>query len=254
MGYVAKGIVYLMIGILATGFALGKRSQPGDFNSVLLKVFSEPFGRLLLASLTVGLIGYAFWCVIQAVMDTEKQGTKLSGIVIRLFYAGVGVIYFAVAWDAILLLTNTATVTQGDRPARQLTAKLLASSSSTRWLAIVAGLGFLAFCIYEIRRLYVEGIEILKSEGRKQVIDSIAFRIGQIGITARALLFAPIGIFLAWSGITFDPNKVRGISGALLELRRQTYGVYWLIAMASGLGAYGIYMLLLAWRRRIDPA
>jgi len=253
MGYVAKGIVYMMIGIMAVRFAFGERNQPGDFSSVLLKLFSEPFGRILLASLTIGLIGYGLWCLIQAVMDTENKGTNVFGIFIRIFYAGVGVIYLAIAWDAIQLLTNTSTIKEGDRPERQLTAELFALSAWTRWIAIVAGLGFLGFCIYEIRRVYVEGIEILRPEGRKQIIDVIAMHIGQIGITARALLFALIGIFLAWSGITFDPNKVRGISGALLELRRQTHGTYWLIAMALGLGAYGIYMWVLAWRRRIQP-
>jgi hypothetical protein len=253
MGYAAKGIVYMMIGIMAIRFAFGERKQPGDFSSVLLKLFSEPFGRILLASLTIGLIGYGLWCLIQAAIDTENKGTNVSGLVIRVFYAGVGVVYLSIAWEAIQLLTNTSNMKEGDRPERQLTAELFALSPSTRWIAILAGVGFLGFCIYEIRRVYVEGIEILRPEGRKGIIDVIAMRIGQIGIIARALLFALIGIFLAWSGITFDPNKVRGISGALLELRRQTHGTYWLIAMALGLGAYGIYMWFVAWRRRINP-
>lgn len=254
MGYVAKGTVYLMIGIMATRFAIGKRTQPGDFSGALLKLFSEPFGRVLLALLMIGLFGYGLWCLVQAVMDTENKGTNLFGIVTRVFFAGVAVFYLAVARDAMLLLTNTSTIKEGDQPERHLTARLFAMSSTTRWVAIAAGLGFLGFCVYEIRRLYVEGIEILRSDGRKEFVDVIGMRIGQIGIVARAFLFALIGIFLAWSGITFDPNKVRGISGALTELYRQPHGAYLLIATALGLGAYGIYMLLLAWRRRINPA
>ena len=113
----------------------------------------------------------------------------------------------------------------------------------------------MGFCIYEIRRLHVERIEILKPEGRKEFIDEVAMRIGQIGIVARSVLFAIIGVFLVWSGISFDPNEVRGISGALTELDRQPYGNYLLLATALGLAAYGIYMLLLlAWRHRINAA
>jgi len=62
------------------------------------------------------------------------------------------------------------------------------------------------------------GIEILKPEARKEFIDEVAMRIGQIGIVARSVLFAIIGVSLVSSGISFDPNEVRCISGALTEL------------------------------------
>jgi hypothetical protein len=39
LGYVAKGIVYLIIGLMAARFALGRSSNPGDFSSALLQVF-----------------------------------------------------------------------------------------------------------------------------------------------------------------------------------------------------------------------
>jgi len=243
-----------MIGVMSMLFAMGKRSRPADFSTVLVKVFSEPFGRLLLALLTIGLVGYGLWCFVQALMDTEHKGAGFAGIVTRVLYAGIGFVYLAVAWDAVKLLTRIANIPQGDQPERQLAARVFALSSTTRLIAVAAGLGFLGFCIYEIRRLYVEGIEILKPKGRKEFIDEVAMRIGQIGIVARSVLFAIIGVFLVWSGISFDPNKVRGISGALTELDRQPYGNYLLLATALGLAAYGIYMLLLAWRRRIDAA
>src|SRR5437660_2961167 len=158
IGYLAKGIVYLMIGVTAMLFAIGKRSRPADFSTVLVKVFSEPFGRVLLALLTIGLIGYGLWCFIQAVMDTENKGAGLWGIVTRVLYAGIGFVYLAIAGDAVKLLTRTSNISQGDQPERQLTANVFAISPSTRWIAIAAGLGFVGFCIYEIRRLYVEGI------------------------------------------------------------------------------------------------
>src|SRR5213080_3873480 len=132
------------------------------------------------------------------------------------------------------------------------TARVFSISPVTRWFTVLAGLGFLGFCIYEIRRLYVEGVEILRPEGRKELIDNIAMHIGQIGIVARAALFAIIGSSLIWSGITFDPHKVRGISGALIEVQREPSGRWLLMAISIGLIAYGVYMFLLAWRRRLN--
>ena len=152
IGYLAKGIVYLMIGIMAVLFATGKRTEPADFSTVLVKVFSEPFGRILLALLTIGVVAYGAWCFIQAIIDTEHQGTNFFGILTRIFYAGVGVVYFAVAWDALQLLTNTSRIKTGDQPERHLTAQVFALSPATRWVAVAAGLGFVGFGIYEIRR------------------------------------------------------------------------------------------------------
>jgi hypothetical protein len=196
-GYAAKGIVYLIIGIMSIRFSIGERPEPGDFTSVLLTVFSEPSGTVLLALLTIGLIGYGIWCLVQAALDTENQGTKFLGIIIRVFYTGVGIVYFGVAWDAMRLLTSTSRIAQGDQSERRFTARLFSISSSTRWLAVVGGIGFVVFCVYEIRRLYLEGGEILKAKGHKQFIDNIAIHIGQIGIVSRAVLLAIIGIFLS---------------------------------------------------------
>jgi len=193
------------------------------------------------------------WCLIQAILDTENKGTTIFGIVTRVFYAGVGFVYLAIGWSAIQLLTRTSTVREGDQPEQEWTARVFSISPVTRWFAVLVGLGFLGFCIYEIRRLYIEGIEILRPEGRREVIDNIAMHIGQVGIVARAALFVIIGFSLIWSGITFDPHKVRGISGALIEVQREPDGRWLLMAIAIGLTAYGVYMFLLAWRRRINP-
>jgi len=253
MGYAAKGIVYLMIGVMSGLFAIGKRGEPADFSTVLRQVFRQPFGEVLLAALTIGLFGFGLWCLIQAIMDTEDKGTTLFGLLTRIFYAGVGIVYGAVGWFAVQLLTRSASIRQGDQPEQEWAARIFAFAPITRWLAIIVGVGFVGFCVYEIRRLYVEGFEILRPEGRREAIDDLAMRIGQIGITARAVVFAIIGCFLIWSGITLDPTKVRGLSGAQRVVQQEPHGTWLLIATAMGLTAYGAYMLLLAWRRRINP-
>lgn len=78
-------------------------------------------------------------------------------------------------------------------------------------------------------------------------------RIGQVGITSRAIVLALIGTFLIQAAIEYDPHKVRGIHGALIALMQGPAGGWLLTVVAVGLMAYGIYMLFLAWRRRIDP-
>ncbi len=58
-GYAAKGVVYIIIGVLAAKVALGDGGTPTDRNGALRAIYEQPFGKLLLAVVAVGLIGYA---------------------------------------------------------------------------------------------------------------------------------------------------------------------------------------------------
>ncbi len=42
------------------------------------RVLGEPFGRLMLAALAVGLAAYALWMFVAAFVDPERKGKKLS--------------------------------------------------------------------------------------------------------------------------------------------------------------------------------
>src|SRR5690242_8518745 len=62
-GYVAKGVVYLIVGLLAVQTALGRGGEPTDQRGALAHIAQAPFGQVLLVVMTVGLIGYAIWKV-----------------------------------------------------------------------------------------------------------------------------------------------------------------------------------------------
>src|SRR5437773_11004897 len=77
MGYAAKGIVYLMIGVMAGLFALGRRNRPGDFSTVLLQSFHEPFGEVLLALRTLSAVKER-WAVIELVVTTMSDARQCN--------------------------------------------------------------------------------------------------------------------------------------------------------------------------------
>lgn len=87
LGYAANGLVYLLIGVLAV---------------------QAPFGRLLLAIVAIGLVGYALWRMLQAMLDTEHQGNKLKGILARCGYAISAFTYAGLAFRAAVMLTGGA--------------------------------------------------------------------------------------------------------------------------------------------------
>ena len=246
-------MVYFLIGVTAILAAISKHSQAEDFNGVLLDVFSRRFGGGLLLILSLGLLAYALWCLVQAIMDTERKGHGFVGVAARLFYGAIGIVYLGIAWSALKLLLGWGSVDPGDRPQQEWTARFLGTVPMGGWIVALIGGGFVTFALYEVRRAHGSKFQILKPDRRNRMEDDVGTLVGRVGITARAVVFALIGFFLIRAGVSFDPHQVRGISGVLEVWVSQPYGPWFLIILASGLMAYGIYMGFLSWRRRIDP-
>jgi hypothetical protein len=61
LGYATIGVVYLMIGMLATQAALGTGGAIADTRDVLVTIARQPFGRVLLGLSALGLRGYVLW-------------------------------------------------------------------------------------------------------------------------------------------------------------------------------------------------
>ena len=97
-GFAAKGVVYMIIGVLAVLAAFGDRGeQTTDSRGALQEVLTQPFGQVLLGVIAVGLFGYAAWRFVQAIFDTENKGSDAKGIFTRIGYAGIGVLYASLA-------------------------------------------------------------------------------------------------------------------------------------------------------------
>ena len=82
-GYAARGVVYLIVGGLAVLAALGGGGQTTDSKGALLTILQQPFGNVLLGLVALGLVGYAIWRLVQALMDTDHHGTDAKGLAIR---------------------------------------------------------------------------------------------------------------------------------------------------------------------------
>ena len=60
-GYVTKGAVYLVVGALAVGVATGMGGQTTDLAGALRTISTQPFGRVILSFVALGLAAYALW-------------------------------------------------------------------------------------------------------------------------------------------------------------------------------------------------
>ncbi len=67
LGYGAKGLVFAAIGIMMTRVALGQERERADFAGAMETLSEQPLLAVLIIVLSIGMIGYATWRIIQGV-------------------------------------------------------------------------------------------------------------------------------------------------------------------------------------------
>lgn len=250
-GYAAKGVVYIIIGVLAALAAFNMGGRTIDSRGALTTILYQPYGKILLGAVAVGLIGYALWRFVQSVKDTENKGSGAKGILIRLGYAVIAVVYAGLAFSAGKMILGSSGSSAGDEPAQEWTASLLAQPFGQMLVGAI-GVGFIVFAIYQLYKAYTAKFrEKLKNEEMSQTAETFALRTGQFGLAARAVVFGIIGFFLILAALQSDPSEAQGLSGVLRALEQQSFAPWLFALVALGLAAYGFFMLVLAKYRRI---
>ena len=250
-GYAAKGIVYIIIGVLAAYASFTTGGRTTDTRGALEEILYKPYGKYLLGAIAIGLAGYALWRFVQAIKDTENKGSGAKGIALRIGYAVIGVIYAGLAFSAVQLVLGSGGESKGDSTSKEWTATLLAQPFG-QWLVGAIGLGFIAAAVSHFYKAYTAKFrEKLMTSQMSEKAQSFALRTGQFGLAARGVVFGLIGAFLIQAALHSNAGEARGLGGALTALGQQTYGQLLLGVVALGLVAYGFYMLVLARYRRI---
>ena len=240
-GYAAKGIVYIVIGVLATLAASGLGGETTDSQGALQTIAAQPFGRILLGIVSVGLVGYALWRVVEGVADPNDKGSDPKGLFQRLGYIVSGLAYTGLAFTAFSIVLGSGS---GNGNSRQdWTARLLEQPFGP-WLVGLVGCAVIGVGIWQFYDAYkADFCEKLETGKMSQAEKTWVTRIGRIGRTARGITFGIIGGFFIQAAIQYDPSEAQGLSGALSTLAQQPFGPWLLGAVAIGLTAYGIFML-----------
>jgi hypothetical protein len=76
-GFLAKGAVYLAVGLLALQVAVGFGGETNDPKGALEEIGRHPFGATLLLVLAVSLLHYSAWKFVEAFKDPEHVGKGL---------------------------------------------------------------------------------------------------------------------------------------------------------------------------------
>jgi hypothetical protein len=244
-GYAAKGVVYLLIGVLAVQAAAGAGGRTTGVSGVLHVLLRQPFGRWLLALVAVGLAGYAAWRLYCAAVDPKHPGRRdWKRAAVRVGYTISALIHGGLAWQAARLALGRSGGTAGDGQADHRAAQLMAAPFG-QWLVGIVGLGVAAYGIAQIVK-GARGRGVERTRAADAQMQRALERAAQIGLIARGVVFGMMGLFLVRAALQHDPSEAGGLAEALQTLARQPYAPVLLGTVALGLAAYGAYQLALA--------
>jgi len=238
IGSFTQGLLYLAIGTLALFSAFGVRGGSQiDARGALLQAYRQPFGKILVVGISLGLIAFAVWRFIQAIQDTERKGRDLKGIAIRIGFASAGIIYSALAYSGIRLALFA------ERPARNGEQVQTAEALSLPYgwaLVLIAGGIIFGIGIFQFFRVYkrnfLEDFSHLNGTAKKVITWA-----GNVGLTSRGIVFCIIGAFLTIAAYRSDSSEAKGISHILADAAAHSYGQIFLTILALGLISFGIF-------------
>ncbi|MEU7121898.1 DUF1206 domain-containing protein [Streptomyces zaomyceticus] len=240
-GFVARGVLYLLVGVLAVRIGLTGTSEQADRGGALAEVVATPFGAVLLWALGIGLAGMALWRLSEAIVGAvgpkgDRPSTRALSAARFVFYAVSSFLVLAFASGE-----RGSGAGSTDRQSRDLTSRLLELPGGPWWVGAVAtgilGAG-LRIAGRAVLRKYRKHLEWQRmSTPQRRFMDVT----GTGGGAARGLVFAAVGFFGLKAAIESDPGEAKGMDDALRSLAQSPVGPWLLIAVAVGLVLFGVF-------------
>jgi hypothetical protein len=250
LGYGARGVVYGLVGVLALLAAVGSGGQTGGSRSALQTLLSQPFGKLWLCIIALGLAGFCIWRILEAITDADHHGTDAKGWSIRGAHLISGFIYGSLAVTALSLALGWGAGGGSEEAKAQDSTAWLMAQPFGRWLVGLVGLAIAG-----------AGLSFLWKGWRGDVAQNLALpagsrtwivSLGRLGFAARGVVFVMVGGFLILAAWHSNSEEAHGLGGALEALQQQPYGWLLLALTALGLFAFGVFGLVQARYRHID--
>lgn len=250
IGYGARGFVYLSIGLLALLAATDQIGDAVGSRGAAAWLADQPFGRVWLMALGVGLWAFVGWRLLQSVFDADREGNSLKAWGVRLGQAVSGVFYGVLAASVFELLDELDTAPDDVAENREKAEQLLALPFGS-WMLVGVGLIILAVGIGNIvrgaRSDFAEALACSASVCRR--VTPLA----RAGYIARGVAYLPLAAFVVLAGLNASAAQVGSFGEGLEALEAQPGGSVVLGLTAVGLMAFGAFAFVEARWRRIRP-
>ncbi|WP_291725709.1 DUF1206 domain-containing protein [Bernardetia sp.] len=248
-GYFMKGLVYFLIGILATMTAFGLGGDVNGKTGIFQFILEQPFGRILLSIVALGLFGYTAWRWTQAFIAPEKDNDDSAMDKInRIGYFISGFTYGTLASFAMKMAIQGVKNDAGggrstviaqilDMPAGSIIVGILA-------LVIIGKGGYEIWKGFSDK--HMKKINTLARKTKEVVREA-----GKVGYISRGIVLLVIGYLTARAAIENNASKAGGTENAFEFMFSSTSA--WLVGLvALGLALYGLFMVIRAKEFRIQ--
>ena len=249
LGLVGRTGFYLILTGLTVRIAMlgGRSGQQANAHGALAIVSKPMLGKLAIGAVALGFLLFGIGRLVGAVEDATVSTTR------RVLTALQGLFYVALAYvPCSYLAGNNQTGSQQQQ--EKTTARVLGLPGG-RVILVVVGIILLAVCAQQIRGAvrmdFRDGLDMSRAS---RLVRKVADASGVVGITARALVFLPIGIFVMISAFESNPGKSYGTDGELLALSGHAWGVAVIAVVAAGLAVFVVYSALEARYREVVSA
>lgn len=247
LGFLAKGLVYTLIGVLAVQVALGDQERT-DQKGALQAIAEKPGGSIVLWLMALGFLAYAGWRFSEAAFgrqdetDEKKRTAKRIGSLLN------GLIYLAFAVLAVRTVTGSSS---SGSSGTDITAKVLEWPGGQA-LVVIGGLVIIVVAIaLAVRGLKTDFEKHLDTGRMSRTTFTVVRRLGQAGYVARGAVFFLVGCLVIKAGVDHQAGKAQGFDVALRSLAGAPFGQVLLIIAALGLICFGAYCVAEARYRRL---
>ena len=252
LGFYTKGVLFIVIGVLAIMVVVGLRGRFADANGALEAVSEQPFGAVALLIFIVGGAGHGLWNILRGAADVDELGHGWQAVILRCIAVGIGIFYLGLAASAIELVVTSGEPKGPTTHGTWFSVILEVPILGAAFVGLI-GIGLVVTAFSEayngVSGRFRRSYDLWKVSG----LHRIAIRsIGVLSFTARAVLLAVMGWYFLRAAFRDRLGRAIGLDSALHGLVGTTYGPVIVLIAAAGLIGHGFLAFYEARYRRIS--
>ena len=250
IGFVGKGIVYFMVGLLAMQAAIGMKAQATGTQQALQEFIFPPFGSIFLIACAVGLLAHAIWKIVQSIFDPVDRRENARVVVLRIVDFLTALLYISLSYAAWQILRGLNT--QSSSQQTEVWVANVLKLPYGKWIVMLFAAIITIAGFYQFYAAYTAHFDAQFDKSRMNSQKQHLLRqLGRIGFSAWGIVYLMLGFLFYQAAIYYNANQAGGLADSLNALRAQPYGIWILGITSGGLLIYSLYLLTLSYYHKV---